>query len=150
MQRELMEGLVQAFQAKDLEAALAYFTEDAEVYDPHYPVAEMRGKEAIRRGFAWAFGNMAQPGFTIRRVYTEGGRGVVEVDTHHRFKNGLELKFSQHFLYQVEDGRIRSLQAYVPYPPPGMGSLLLTITRWLWQLKDRLRRTPSRPEEVQA
>ncbi len=150
MQREVIDGLVQAFQAKDLEAALAFFTEDAEVYDPHYPVAEMRGKEAIRRGFSWAFSHMARPGFTIQRVYTEDGRGVVEVDTHHRFKNGLELKFSQLFLYEVQDGRIRRLQAYVPYPPPGMGSLLLAVTRWLWRLKDKLGRSSRQPGEVQA
>ena len=64
----LLNGVLAAFVRRDLEGALAFFADDAIIFDPHYPVAEMRGKPAIRRGLAWALGNMEKPGFVIRHI----------------------------------------------------------------------------------
>ena len=50
-QRALLEGLLEAFNARDLEAVMVCFNTDAMVCDPHYPIAEMKGAVAIRRGF---------------------------------------------------------------------------------------------------
>ena len=71
--RESAERIFALFQSRDIDAVLAVFAEDAIVFDPHYPVPEMRGKAAIRRGFAWAFGNMEKSGFAIRTFWPAAG-----------------------------------------------------------------------------
>ncbi len=137
--RQRVEQVFETFHAKDLAAALACFAEDAVLFDPHYPVPEMRGKAAIRRGLAWGLGNMEQPGFAIRQLWIDGESAVVEVDTHHIFRGGLALDFPQVFVIETRDGLITRLQAYVPYGPPGIGGLLTKITRILWKVQDKLR-----------
>ena len=116
--QELVERLLSAFEAKDLEAALACFADDAVLFDPHYPTPEMRGKASIREGFEFIFGIVEQPGFTIRRFWTGGHDGALEVDTHHVLADGTEARFPQVFVFEAGDGLIQRLQAYTPYPPP--------------------------------
>ena len=136
-QHKTIDVLIEAFTNKDLEAALALFADDALVYDPHYPVPTMRGKDAIRQGFAWGLGNMEQPGFTVRHLWSDGTSGALEVDTHHVFKGGMALTFDQVFIFETRDGLIIRLQSYVPYPPGGIGGLLARVTRWIWKLKGK-------------
>ena len=116
--RSHIEQLFAAFAAKDLDAVMALFAEDAIVFDPHYPTPLMAGKAAIRSGFAWAFGALQQPGFAIRNFWAGENNAAVEVDTHHVMLGGLELKFPQAFVFEWRDGLVTRLQAYVPYPPP--------------------------------
>ena len=40
-----------AVEAKDLEAMMSLFADDAVVIDPHFPTRQMQGKAAIREGF---------------------------------------------------------------------------------------------------
>lgn len=136
--RELIGRMFSAFEAKDLEAVLTFFAEDALLYDPHYPAPEMKGKAAIRQGLTWGLGNMEQPGFTIRHVWLEGETAVTEVDTHHIFKGGMKLNFPQVFVVESRDGLITRLQAYEPYPPPGIGGLLTKVTRLIWRLQGKM------------
>lgn len=133
--RDLIDGLLNAFIAKDVEKVLAYFTEDAAVFDPHYPIPDMQGIAAIRRGVTWALGNMESPGFLVRRFWSEGSSGVVEVDTHHVFKGGMEARFKQVFVFETTEGKVVSLRAYVPYPPPGIAAMLAKVARLLWHVK---------------
>ncbi len=114
----LVERLLKAFEAKDLDAALACFADDALLFDPHYPTPEMHGKAAIRGGFEFIFGIVKQPGFTIRHLWSGDQDGDFEVDTHHVLGDGTEVRFPQVFVFEMGDGLIRRLQAYVPYPPP--------------------------------
>lgn len=116
--RTYVEQLFAAFAAKDLDAVMALFAEDASVFDPHYPTPLMIGKAAIRSGFEWAFGALQQPGFAIRNFWAGENNAAVEVDTHHVMMGGLELNFPQAFVLEWRDGLIGRLQAYVPYPPP--------------------------------
>lgn len=116
--RARVEQLFARFAARDLEAVLALFAEEASVFDPHYPAPLMAGKGAIRSGFEWAFGTLQQPGFTIRHFWAGENSAAVEVDTHHMMPGGLELNFPQVFVLEWRDGLIVRLQAYGPYPPP--------------------------------
>ncbi len=133
----VVEQLMDAFMALDLEAALDCFTDDAVVYDPHYPVPRMEGKEAIRQGFAWGIGNMEKPGFTVRHIWTDGESGAVEMDTNHVFKGGMTLEFEQVFVFETKDGKITRLQSYVPYAPGGIGGFMAKATRWSWKFKGK-------------
>lgn len=120
--RTLLERGLQAFEAKDISALTAMFTEDALFYDPHYPTPALHGRDAIQAGFEHAFGMLQKPGFAIRNFWTNGHSGVAEVDTHHTMQNGMELDFPQVFILETRDGLITRLQAYVPYPPPAQPS----------------------------
>ncbi|MGE5221049.1 MAG: nuclear transport factor 2 family protein [Omnitrophica WOR_2 bacterium] len=137
MDRNSIDDLMNAFAAKNLEQVLSFFKEDALVYDPHYPIPEMRGKAAIRRGLEWGLGNMEKPGFQIRNCWLDGDKAVVEVDTDHIFKGGMRLKFPQVFVIEARDGLITRLQSYVPYPPHGIPRLLAQITRLQWKLQGK-------------
>jgi ketosteroid isomerase-like protein len=137
MDRATIETMFAAFVAKDLERVLAMFAEDALVYDPHYPVPEMKGKAAIRRGFEWGLGNMEKPGFTLRNCWIDGEKAAVEVDTHHVFKGGMEVKFPQMFVIETAKGLVTRLQAYEPYSPPGIPGLLTGLTRLQWKLQGK-------------
>jgi len=139
MNRDQVEKLFALFAAKDVEKVLAAFADEAVVFDPHYPVPEMKGKVAIRQGFEWGLGNMEKPGFTIRNFWAGENNAVVEIDTHHVFKGGLELKFPQVFVIEAREGLVTRLQAYVPYPPPGIGGLLASVVRLMWKLQGKVK-----------
>jgi ketosteroid isomerase-like protein len=136
--REFAEKTFALFGSKDIESVMACFAEDALLYDPHYPVSTMKGKKAIRQGFEWAFGSMEKPGFGIRHFWSDGECAAVELDTHHVFKGGMELKFPQVFIMEAKDGLITRLQSYVPYAPPGIGGFLAKVTRLVWKMQGKL------------
>lgn len=133
--RELLDGLIAVFEAKDLEAVMGFFAEDAVFIDPHYPVSRMVGAAAIRQGMAWGLGNMEQPGFSVRHFWTDGNMGAVELDTHHVFKGGMELEFDQVFVFEMQDGKLTRLQSYVPYRPPGIGGFMAKAAGLMWRLQ---------------
>ena len=56
--KDLLEGMFQAFSAKDLPQVMSYFANDAVFCDPHYPQQHMVGKEAIAQGMAWSMGKL--------------------------------------------------------------------------------------------
>jgi ketosteroid isomerase-like protein len=52
-------------EAKDLDAMMSLFADDAVVIDPHFPTPQMQGKAAIREGFREAMSGMRSFGYTI-------------------------------------------------------------------------------------
>lgn len=137
--RDQVERVFRTFEAKDLGGMMACFAKDALLFDPHYPVKEMRGETAIRQGLTWGIGSMEQPGFTLRHLWIDGETAVAELDTHHVLKGGMKLNFPQIFVIESRDGLITRLQSYVPYSPPGIGGLLTKITRMLWKVQGKLK-----------
>ena len=124
--QQLQEVLAR-FQAKDIDGVLALFAPDGVLFDPHYPPPvgpSMAGHNAIREGLTWGLGMLEQPGFTVRHQLAGAGGGPVaaaEVDTNHRLAGGATLAFPQLFVAEVgDDGLLRRLQSYTPYPPPAM------------------------------
>jgi ketosteroid isomerase-like protein len=129
--RELTERCFAAVEAKNLNAALACFADDAVVIDPHYPSPGMVGKEEIADGLRWGFGGMKTFGFAIARYFEspDGQGAAVEMATHHVLPNGIHLEFPQTFILDVKDGLVTRLQAYEPYGPPGVVGIFLGLTR---------------------
>lgn len=116
-----IETLLSAFTAKDMSTLMAAFADDAIFYDPHYPEPQVQGKEAIQQGFEFAFSMIQQPGFNIRHFWANDHSGAAEVDTHHVFQDGSEVRFPQLFVFEMQDNLLTRFQAYVPYPPPAQG-----------------------------
>ncbi len=116
--KELAMQMLQAMTAKNKAGILAVLSDDAILFDPHYPSPLMSGKEAIGAGLDFAFGMLKQPGWTILRSWESGDSVVFEVDTHHEMINGMMITPKQVFIVDVKDGKITSWQSFVPYPPP--------------------------------
>ena len=127
--------LLERMMAKDVAGMLALLTDDAEIFDPHYPYPLMQGKVAIERGLNWAMNIIVKPGFTIKQIWSENGRCVAEVDTNHTFKGGQSVAFPQVFRIDFADDKITKIHAFVPNGPPGIGGWITWITGWIWKLK---------------
>ena len=118
-------------EAKDLEAMMSLFADDAVVIDPHFPTPRMQGKAAIREGFRGAMSGMRSFGYTIVN-YCESEHGqcaAVETATHHVLIQGMKRNFPQVFIFEVANGHITRLQAYEPYGPHGIMGVFLFVAR---------------------
>ncbi|MBN4063320.1 nuclear transport factor 2 family protein [Cardiobacterium sp. AH-315-I02] len=130
---QLVEAFFKVIESKDIEASLAYFSEDASFIDPHYPRVHMKGKKEIEEGLTWGFKGLKKLGFTIEKTfYSEDGKSLaVEVATAHELPNGKALNFPQAFIIEIEAGKITRLQAYEPYGPHGIFKIILAVTRFI-------------------
>jgi len=120
-----------AVEAKDLEAMMSLFADDAVVIDPHFPTPQMQGKAVITEAFRGAMSGMRSFGYTIVN-YCESENGqcaAVETATHHVLKQGMKRNFPQVFIFEVADGHITRLQAYEPYGPHGIMGVFLFVAR---------------------
>lgn len=129
--QETMERQFAAIEAKDLDAALSFFADDAVLIDPHYPVPRMVGKAAIADGLRWSFGQMKTFGFTVENYFgSEDGRSAaLEVASAHVLNAGMRLNFPQVFVVEARDGLLTRVRAYEPYGPGGIGGIVLGLTR---------------------
>jgi uncharacterized protein (TIGR02246 family) len=118
-------------EAKDLDAMMSVFADDAVVIDPHFPAQRLQGKAAITKGFREAMSGMQSFSYTIVN-YCESEHGqcaAVETATHHVAKPGIKLNFPQVFIFEVVDGQIMRMQAYEPYGPHGITGFFLFFAR---------------------
>jgi len=136
---DVAQQLVASCEGKDMPAILALFADDAIMIDPHYPVAEMKGKAAIKQGLEWAFSNIEKPSFAIRHVWEDVNSGAVEVDSFHVFRGGMKVKFPQVFILETRDGLITRLQSYPPHGPGGIAGGLTSLIRLIWRLQGKIK-----------
>lgn len=129
--RDIVERTFSAVVAKDTDAVVRLFADDAVLIDPHYPTPRMVGKAAIAEGMRWAFTSMKTFGFTMVNFFPseDGQSAAVEMETHHVLKGGMKLDFPQAFVIELRDGLVIRLQAYEPYGPGGIGGFILKLTR---------------------
>ena len=137
--QKLVTGLLAAFKAKDLDATLAYFADDAVFIDPHYPNPQLVGKQAIADGFTWTFATLEKLNFAILNFYTtpDEQNVAVEVATAHVFPGGKAVQFTQTFIVETRNGQVVRLQSYTPYGPNGLGGLFLQIMRLRMRLTNK-------------
>jgi ketosteroid isomerase-like protein len=136
--KSMVEGLFKAFITKDVDKVMSFFAEDALFFDPHYPQQRMVGREAILQGVTWGLSSMEKPGFKIRKIWQDGNSGVVETDTHHVIKGGIETKFEQVFVFETRHGKFSRVQSYVPYSPNGIAGVVGNATRLMWKVQGKL------------
>ena len=128
--KDILQTTFTALEARDKANAMTLFTDDAVLFDPHYPSPEMKGRAAIEKGLDWGLKSMEKFGFTIEKVYMgeDGTSCAVEVDTHHVLKGGKELRFPQAFFVETKGGKITALRAYEPYGPNGFMGFMLRLS----------------------
>jgi len=131
----LFQQMIDAFMAKDLEASVSFFADDAVLIDPHYPQPRMQGRLEIERGLRWGLSSLEKPGFSVRNRAVSGPIEFYEVDTRHKLKFGPVIAFDQVFVAEMRDGKIARLQAYEPYPAPGIAGIIRRATWLIWKLR---------------
>ena len=126
-------------EAKDLEAMMSLFADDAVLIDPHFPTPQMQGKAVIREAFREAISGMQSFGYTIVNYFeSENGQGAaVETATHHVVKQGMKLNFPQVFIFESANGLITRLQAYEPYGPHGVVGVFLFLARLIKRVSSK-------------
>ena len=109
---DLITRTFATLEARDLDAIMSVFAEDAVVIDPHFPTLRMQGKAAIREGFRGAMSGMRSFGYTIVNYFESENRqgAAVETATHHVLKQGMKRNFPQVFIFEVADGHITRLE----------------------------------------
>ena len=130
--RKLVTRTFTALEAKDLEAMMNLFADDAVLIDPHFPTPRMKGKTTIKKSFQEAMSGMKSFGYTIVNYFESENEqsAAVETATHHVMKQGTKLNFPQVFIFEVADGHITRLQAYEPYGPHGITGMFLFFARF--------------------
>ena len=130
---ELIRQFFDEVEAKDMSAMMANFCSDADFIDPHYPKVHMHGEQEILDGLTWGVKSLEKLGFTIVHYFAaeDGKSAAVEVTTNHELPNGKKLNFQQMFVFELRDGKISRLQAYEPYGPHGMATIMLMTTRFI-------------------
>lgn len=128
---ELITDFFKAVEAKNLELVLAYYCDDAELIDPHYPKIHMRGKEEIREGTTWGFSGVKSFSFTPINYFEneDGTKASIEYATKIELPNGKKLSYPQVFIIETKEGKISRCQAYEAYGPHGMHKIMLIVTR---------------------
>ena len=129
-----VEAIFKSFETKDIEQIMPHFADDAVLIDPHYPIMEMRGKEAIRKGLTWGLKPLITASFTTENFWITGNEGAIKLKTNHVFKGGNKVDIMQVFLFTLNgDKKLTYLQSFVPYRPPGLGGLVPKIFGLFWK-----------------
>ncbi len=108
----LVRGVVDAFNRKDLEGLLSFFTDDAVMVRPE---GTFRGKHEIRRFYRWNFAGYLKNTLGEKDLIVEGNKVVLEfVSEATIVRSGKELK--QHLpgivMFEFKDGQIQQVHDY--------------------------------------
>jgi steroid delta-isomerase-like uncharacterized protein len=110
-----LEGLHDAFNAHDLDAIMAFFTDDCVFDAPRGPAPGGRrlvGKEEVRKGFQARFDGIPDIEYTDARHFASGDRGVSEwtIRGHHATGEPIEVRGCD--LFEFSDGKISRKDSY--------------------------------------
>ncbi len=104
-----LETLLEAFNAHDLDAIMAFFTEDCVFDTPRGPAPgglRLVGKEQVREGFRARLEGIPDIGYGDDRHWTLGDRGVSEWTIRGTRTSGEPIEVRGCDLFEFTDGRI--------------------------------------------
>jgi ketosteroid isomerase-like protein len=110
-----LTDLLQAFNAHDLDAIMAFFAEECELLMPRGPAPEGRrlvGKAAVREGLASRFAGLPDVHYSDDRHWVAGDLGVSTWLLTGTTKTGERLRVRGVDLLEFRDGRITRKDSY--------------------------------------
>lgn len=133
---KLVRDHFNAVEVKDLEAVLAFYHDDINFIDPHYPTVNMKGKNEVFKGLTWGFKTVKSFSFNDVNYFenAEGTNASVEYDSIIELFNGKKFEFRQVFVIEMKGEKISRLQAYETYGPHGMHKIMLLVTRLIHKI----------------
>jgi ketosteroid isomerase-like protein len=110
-----LKRLLEAFNAHDLEAIMAFFAEDCELLTPRGPEPEGRrfvGKDAVREGLAARFAGLPDVHYGADRHWVAGNLGVSTWLLTGTTKTGDTIKVRGVDLLEFRGGKITRKDSY--------------------------------------
>ena len=104
-----LQALLDAFNAHDLDAIMAFFTEDCVFDTPRGPAPgglRLVGKEQVRKGFQSRFDGIPDIEYGDDRHWSCGDRGVSEWTIRGTRSSGEPIEVRGCDLFELTDGRI--------------------------------------------
>ena len=104
-----LQGLLDAFNAHDLDAILSLFTEDCIFDAPRGPAPGGRryvGKDQVRKGFQARFDGIPDVVWTDARHFSSGDRGAAEWTIRGTQSTGEPIEVRGCDLFEYTDGKI--------------------------------------------
>ena len=111
----LLERVLDAFNAHDLDAIMALFTEDCVFDMPRGPVPGGRrlvGKDAVREGFRSRFEGIPDVHYGDERHFVAGDRGVSEWTIRGTLATGEPIEVRGCDLFELRDGKIHRKDSF--------------------------------------
>lgn len=110
-----LKSFLEAFNAHDLDAIMAFFAEDCELLMPRGPAPEGRrlvGKAAVREGLASRFAGLPDVHYGDDRHWVAGNLGVSTWLLTGTTKTGEKLRVRGVDLLEFRDGKITRKDSY--------------------------------------
>lgn len=104
-----LQGFLDAFNAHDVDAIMAFFTEDCVLDTPRGPAPggrRMVGPDEVRKGIQARFDGIPDIQYTDERHWTSGDRGVSEWTIRGTQASGEPIEVRGCDLFEFTDGRI--------------------------------------------
>jgi ketosteroid isomerase-like protein len=104
-----LQALLDAFNARDLDAIMSFFTEDCVFDTPRGPAPGGRrlvGKQQVRKGFQARFDGIPDIDYGHARHWTCGDRGVSEWTIRGTQSTGESIEMRGCDLFEFTDGKI--------------------------------------------
>ena len=105
-----LQGLLDAFNAHDLDAIMAFFTEDCVFDTPRGQ--RLVGQEQVRQGFQARFDGIPDIHYGDDRHFACGDRAVSELTIRGTQVDGEPIEVRGCDLFELEDGKIRRKDAF--------------------------------------
>ena len=110
-----LEGVLAAFNSRDVDTILAFFTDDCVFDAPRGPAPGGRrlvGKEEVRKGFQARFDGIPDIEYTDARHFSSGDRGVSEWTIRGTQATGEPIEVRGCDLFEFSDGKISRKDSY--------------------------------------
>ena len=110
-----LQALLDAFNAHDLDAIMAFFTEDCVFDTPRGPAPgghRLVGQEAVRRGFQARFDGIPDIEYADPRHFACGDRGASEWTIRGTTASGEPIEVRGCDLFEFTDGKVSRKDSY--------------------------------------
>ncbi len=110
-----LQALLDAFNAHDVDAVMAFFTEDCVFDMPRGPAPggrRLTGRQEVRAGIQSRFDGIPDVHYGDARHWTCGDRGVSEWTIRGTARTGERIEVRGCDLFEFEDGMIRRKDSY--------------------------------------
>ena len=110
-----LDALLDAFNARDVDAIMAFFAEDCVFDTPRGPAPgghRLVGKEQVRNGFQARFDGIPDIEYTDARHFASGDRGVSEWTIRGTTASGEPIEVRGCDLFEFSDGKISRKDSY--------------------------------------
>lgn len=135
LNKENIQLFFDLFSRKELDEIMKLFDENSVFVDANYPGGKLIGKKNILRGFKWSLKNATKLKFNILNCFVNNNLAFVEVFAEHELKFNLKYSFKEVFVIELENEKIKRLEAYLLSPPKNITSFISKLTNIFWKFQ---------------